>query len=83
MRVEPDLQSTKLTTSAGPVLSGRLVTVAAGAAAGRFVKYEDGAPTCAAQTAYGIEADVEGYADAYNPDLITFMDFRCAIFSST
>ena len=30
----------------------------------------------AAQTAYGIEADVEGYESAYSPDLITFMDFR-------
>ena len=30
----------------------------------------------AAQTAYGIEAEVEGYANAYSPDLITFMDFR-------
>lgn len=30
----------------------------------------------AAQTAYGIEADVEGYENAYNPDKMIFMDFR-------
>ena len=87
----------------------RLATVSAGAAAGKFLKYEDEAPTVrhapttscklttdgdlecevltssllflydlqvAAQTAYGIEAEVEGYASAYAPDLITFMDFR-------
>ena len=33
-------------------------------------------PQVAAQTAYGIEAEVEGYEGAYSPDLITFMDFR-------
>ena len=39
----------------------RLVTLASGAAAGRFLQYEHDAPRVAAQTAYGIEADVEGY----------------------
>ena len=33
-------------------------------------------PQVAAQTAYGIEAEVEGYEGVYSPDLITFMDFR-------
>lgn len=36
----------------------RLVTLASGQAAGRFLRYEDDAPTVAAQTAYGIEAEV-------------------------
>jgi lycopene epsilon-cyclase len=39
----------------------RLVTLAAGAAAGKFLEYEKDAPGVAAQTAYGIEAEVEGY----------------------
>ena len=30
----------------------------------------------AAQTAYGIQAEVEGYADGYDPDSMLFMDFR-------
>jgi hypothetical protein len=30
----------------------------------------------AAQTAYGIEAEVEGYGDAYDPQAMLFMDFR-------
>lgn len=52
------------------------MTLAAGAAAGKFLKYEEDAPTVAAQTAYGIEAEVEGYPEAYNPELMLFMDFR-------
>lgn len=30
----------------------------------------------AAQTAYGIEAEVEGYDKAYDPNSMLFMDFR-------
>lgn len=30
----------------------------------------------AAQTAYGIEAEVEGYSEAYDPSTMLFMDFR-------
>ncbi len=40
--------------------SCRLVTLAAGAAAGKFLKYEHKAPTVAAQTAYGIEVELDG-----------------------
>jgi hypothetical protein len=54
----------------------RLVTVAAGAAAAKFLRYENGAPLVAAQTAYGIEAEVEGYDEAYDPHAMLFMDFR-------
>ena len=50
--------------------------LAAGAAAGKFLQYEGGAPTVAAQTAYGIEAEVEGYDEAYDPNSMLFMDFR-------
>ena len=54
----------------------RLVTLAAGAAAGKFLKYEENAPTVAAQTAYGIEAVVEGYDELYGGDSMLFMDYR-------
>ena len=54
----------------------RLVTLAAGAAAGKFLKYEQNAPTVAAQTAYGIEAVVEGYDERYEGDSMLFMDYR-------
>ena len=50
--------------------------MAAGAAAGKFLQYESGAPTVAAQTAYGIEAEVDGYGAAFDPHAMTFMDFR-------
>lgn len=39
-------------------LGYRLVTLASGAAAGKFLQYEAVAPTVAAQTAYGIECEV-------------------------
>lgn len=54
----------------------RLCTLASGVAAGRFLTYESGAPSVAAQTAYGIEADVEGYEAAYDPTHMLFMDYR-------
>ena len=52
------------------------MTLAAGAAAGKFLKYEENAPTVAAQTAYGIEAVVEGYDERYGADSMLFMDYR-------
>ena len=54
----------------------RLVTLAAGAAAGKFLRYEHKAPTVAAQTAYGVEVELEGYSDKYDGDTMLFMDFR-------
>ena len=53
-----------------------MVTLAAGAAAGKFLRYEENAPTVAAQTAYGIEATVVGYGERYDPRSMLFMDFR-------
>ncbi len=50
----------EVATAGGAALRARLVTLASGQAAGRFLKYEEGAPGVAAQTAYGIEAEVEG-----------------------
>ena len=58
------------------VVRCKLCTLASGVAAGRFLTYESGAPSVAAQTAYGIEADVEGYETAYHPDHMLFMDYR-------
>lgn len=53
-----------------------MVTLAAGAAAGKFLQYEQAAPTVAAQTAYGIEVEIEGYEGVYDEHSMLFMDFR-------
>ncbi|CAG9463940.1 unnamed protein product [Pedinophyceae sp. YPF-701] len=65
-------------TKRGQEVASRLVTLAAGAATGKFLKYEEGAPSVAAQTAYGIEAEVEGYGEAYrgHEGKMLFMDYR-------
>lgn len=60
----------------GQIVRSRLIVVAAGAAAGKFLHYEEAAPAVAAQTAYGIEAEVEGYEDNYDAESMLFMDFR-------
>lgn len=67
---------TRVTTKAGGVYEAKVVTLASGGAAGRFLKYETDAPSMAAQTAYGIEADVKGYADVFDSESMLFMDFR-------
>ena len=53
----------------------RLVTLAAGAAAGKFLQFQEG-PGMGVQTAYGLEADVSGYVEAYDERSMLFMDFR-------
>ncbi|KAI8112904.1 hypothetical protein M9434_004224 [Picochlorum sp. BPE23] len=60
----------------GATFSAKMVTLASGGAAGRFLEYESEAPDTAAQTAYGIEAEVSGYEDAFDPEKMLFMDFR-------
>lgn len=42
----------------GAAVACRLVNLAAGGVAGKFLRFEDGVPEVAAQTAYGIEAEV-------------------------
>lgn len=71
-----DAQAAALTLGDGRTLRCRLPVLAAGAAAGKLLRYEAGVPPVAAQTAYGIEADVEGYGGAYPEDAMLFMDFR-------
>lgn len=44
-----------LKCSNGQTFESKLVTLASGAAGGKFLTYEDNAPVVAAQTAYGIE----------------------------
>ncbi|CAM6125607.1 unnamed protein product [Calypogeia fissa] len=58
----------------GAILSCRLVAVASGAAAGKFLRYEPGGPGVTVQTAYGIEVDVENFN--YDPEVMMFMDYR-------
>jgi lycopene epsilon-cyclase len=48
----------------------RLVTLASGAAAGKFLQYEENAPSVAVQTAYGIEAEVEGYEGGEEQEVV-------------
>lgn len=76
VNVTDDGHETHVSCSNGTTYHSRLVTLASGAAAGKFLKFESNAPVVAAQTAYGIEAEVEGYAEGYNPELMLFMDFR-------
>ena len=60
----------------GTEIRSRLITLASGAVAGKFLKFEDNAPPVAAQTAYGIEAVVEGYGDVFDESTMLFMDYR-------
>ncbi|CAD7696972.1 unnamed protein product [Ostreobium quekettii] len=60
----------------GSEVRARLVTLASGAAAGRFLEYETDTPQPAGQTAYGIEAEVEGYEKGFDPKAMLFMDYR-------
>lgn len=50
--------------------------MASGVASGKFLKYEGDAPAVGSQTAYGIEAEVEGYENQFPKDLMVFMDYR-------
>nr|WJE87833.1 lycopene epsilon-cyclase [Chlorella sorokiniana] len=72
----PDAQQAELHLTDGRTVRCRLPVLASGVAAGKLLRYEDGVPPVAAQTAYGIEAEVAGYADNYPPDAMLFMDFR-------
>jgi lycopene epsilon-cyclase len=74
--VEEGGKVSKVTTNRGAEINCRIVTLAAGAAGGKFLNFEEGAPSVAAQTAYGIEAIVEGYDKPFDPSVMTFMDFR-------
>lgn len=66
----------KVVLQDGTAFAGKMVTLASGVAAGRFLEYESSAPSTAAQTAYGIEAEVAGYDGAFDPETMLFMDFR-------
>ena len=48
--------------------------MAAGAAAGKLLEYEEGSAGVGVQTAYGIEVEVGGYP--YDPTVMHFMDYR-------
>ena len=69
-------QASELRLADGRTARCRLAVLASGQAAGKLLRYEAGAPAVAAQTAYGIEAEVEGYGDAFPLDAMLFMDFR-------
>ncbi|WMV60082.1 hypothetical protein MTR67_053467 [Solanum verrucosum] len=56
------------------VIPCRFVTVASGAASGKFLQYELGGPRVSVQTAYGVEVEVDN--NPYDPSLMVFMDYR-------
>ena len=51
----PDAQQAELHLTDGRTVRCRLPVLASGVAAGKLLRYEDGVPPVAAQTAYGIE----------------------------
>lgn len=63
-------------TEDGTAVPARIVTLAGGAPSGKFLRFEEGAPSVAAQTAYGVTARCEGYANAFDADAMLFMDWR-------
>ncbi|KAH9298218.1 hypothetical protein KI387_029900, partial [Taxus chinensis] len=58
----------------GMMIPCRIVTVASGAASGKFLQYELDGPSVGVQTAYGMEVEVESFP--YDPELMVFMDYR-------
>ncbi|XP_006353544.1 lycopene epsilon cyclase, chloroplastic [Solanum tuberosum] len=56
------------------VIPCRFVTVASGAASGKFLQYELGGPRVSVQTAYGVEVEVDN--NPFDPSLMVFMDYR-------
>ncbi|GJP47141.1 hypothetical protein CLOM_g6370 [Closterium sp. NIES-68] len=59
----------------GSHISSRLVVVAAGAASGKFLEYDNDTRGVGVQTAYGIEVELDS-AYPYNPASMLFMDYR-------
>eukprot|EP00213_Chloropicon_mariensis_P005095 CAMPEP_0197470940 /NCGR_PEP_ID=MMETSP1309-20131121/1740_1 /TAXON_ID=464262 /ORGANISM="Genus nov. species nov., Strain RCC998" /LENGTH=596 /DNA_ID=CAMNT_0043008217 /DNA_START=280 /DNA_END=2070 /DNA_ORIENTATION=+ len=51
-----------------------LAILASGAASSAFLEYETGAPDAGAQTAYGVEVEIEDYP--FDKNSMHFMDFR-------
>ncbi|PHT75987.1 hypothetical protein T459_19509 [Capsicum annuum] len=52
----------------------RFVTVAYGAASGKYLQYELGGPRISVQTAYGVEVEVAN--NPYDSSLMIFIDYR-------
>lgn len=73
---QPGGRSCTVHTQRSGAVTARLVNVAGGAASAKFLQFERDAPPVAAQTAYGVEAEVEGYEGVYDPDAMLFMDYR-------
>lgn len=65
-----------VTLKGGETLRSRIITLASGAVAGKFLQFEGHCSSVAAQTAYGIEATVSGYEDVYDLSKMLFMDYR-------
>ncbi|CAI6007204.1 unnamed protein product, partial [Closterium sp. NIES-65] len=68
-------QSSTVACTDGSRTNSRLVVVAAGAASGKFLKYDNDTRGVGVQTAYGIEVELDS-AYPYNPASMLFMDYR-------
>ena len=67
---------TRVTLADGASFGARVVVLCSGAAGASLLAHEGSAPGVAAQTAYGIEAEVEGYEGMYDASRMVFMDYR-------
>ncbi|KAL2610837.1 hypothetical protein R1flu_022529 [Riccia fluitans] len=71
---DADENGSTVMCSNGAMIRCRLVTVASGAAAGRFLEYEPGGPGTTVQTAYGMEVECDNFN--CDPEIMIFMDYR-------
>ncbi|CAI5506229.1 unnamed protein product [Closterium sp. Naga37s-1] len=73
--MDDDARSSSVACTDGSRINSRLVVVAAGAASGKFLKYDNDTRGVGVQTAYGIEVELDS-AYPYNPASMLFMDYR-------
>ncbi|CAI5963116.1 unnamed protein product [Closterium sp. NIES-65] len=73
--MDDDARSSSVACTDGSIINSRLVVVAAGAASGKFLKYDNDTRGVGVQTAYGIEVELDS-AYPYNPASMLFMDYR-------
>lgn len=73
--VGDDVSKSTVVCTDGTRLSSRLVVVAAGAASGRFLQYDDDTRGVGVQTAYGVEVELAS-PYPYSPSAMVFMDYR-------
>ncbi|CAI5475812.1 unnamed protein product [Closterium sp. Yama58-4] len=73
--IDDAARSSTVACTDGSCINSRLVVVAAGAASGKFLEYDNDMRGVGVQTAYGIEVELDS-AYPYNPASMLFMDYR-------